>query len=826
MRTPGRMGGGMGMGMHRPSKGASGPRIVISNASIAESATNGTAVGTLSMVNAGAGPWTYTEIATTQPSLAVASGGAVTTVGTLNFESAPVLLLNVRATDGVDNYERLFAINVTNVLEGGTLNALTLDVVLHEEDAARTSTFTNRLSGSTLSVSGLAGGLPTGMTLNSGAGTITGTPTTPGTYNFIIDETKADSVNGPTRSTPLTITITEAVGAGATAIIGVTAGQSNARTAATDPANVPARYTGFTNVFMWIDATGVFEPYVAGTNSGHLGAEEEWGAEAEFIHLIRAGGDNRPIYWCKEAVNGQVLDPASGGNWYPTGVRFNSLEDQVAAMRAWIAANTAHTEFDEVAIYNQGEADADGEDASDDFGINATYMLSEWRARIQPDAFFIFERIRPLGYGESGASTETAGYSRAYRVREGYYVAALADGNTAIIDLDFDEANFPIVHPPEPAPWDENSWTTQRGKRAYAAWKGTYNGTYGDIWDAVPSAFTVPNTSGTEATTITSASVAPVGFERRAAVSLPAGVEMRILNKNGSLNTDWTNTPGFINKFQTFEVRADAPADGVTDDYDIIIGGVTDTWSLTGEASSSYRADTTALIAAAEAASVSWTGTQKGLLDDFYQAGEDDGWMALLERMILPLGSESASKLDLINLNTYTQSGGTALPWTSTHGWRPTNSNQRLVSGFSPSSTIAQNSICVGAWIKTLGNSTALLATSTDGTVGLRVRSTAASIRAGLHSPNVNLNVTVSSTGFYQANRSASAAVQFYGPAGTSVGTQTTASAAPTATDWMIGNSGATDQETGVGGVWIGASMDATQTLAFRNALVTLLAGF
>jgi hypothetical protein len=85
-----------------------GPLIQLSSSSVSETATAGTAVGALT-VTGGTGTWTFTEIAPLASSLAVAPGGAVTTVGTL---TAGTQALAVQATNGTDTITRAFTMTI------------------------------------------------------------------------------------------------------------------------------------------------------------------------------------------------------------------------------------------------------------------------------------------------------------------------------------------------------------------------------------------------------------------------------------------------------------------------------------------------------------------------------------------------------------------------------------------------------------------------------------------------------------------------------------------------------------------------------------------
>ncbi len=92
---------------------------------------------------------------------------------------------------------------------GGTptpsLGALSLDDTSVPEDSAATINILGATTGSTITVQ--TGTLPTGMTLDSGARTIAGTPTTAATSNFTLRETLAGATNTP-NDTALSIEVT------------------------------------------------------------------------------------------------------------------------------------------------------------------------------------------------------------------------------------------------------------------------------------------------------------------------------------------------------------------------------------------------------------------------------------------------------------------------------------------------------------------------------------------------------------------------------------------------------------------------------------------
>lgn len=131
--------------------------------------------------------------------------------GTRNFEaSADVGADNqydvdITATDGSSNETpQSIQVSVTNVFEQASLGTLSINPSTITENEAVTINILGATAGSTLAVT--TGALPAGMTLNSAARTITGTPTTIESAAFEIEETLADSANSP-NDTALTATV-------------------------------------------------------------------------------------------------------------------------------------------------------------------------------------------------------------------------------------------------------------------------------------------------------------------------------------------------------------------------------------------------------------------------------------------------------------------------------------------------------------------------------------------------------------------------------------------------------------------------------------------
>ncbi len=612
----------------------------------------------------------------------------------------------------------------------------------------------------------------------------------------------------------------------ATARIIYVFGQSNSLTADTGGRTPPARYTSLADTFILNRSTGLPEAYVAGTNSDDGGEGPRWGSEAEIAYQYRTAGDTLPIYIIKQGENGQNL----AVNWNPDtpGGHFASLESQRDALFAWLAANTSHTVFEEVAAMNQGEADANSDTFAAAYGTNIGNFIPAFRSRISADAFFVIERIRPLGYAVGPVVNNTAGFARGYQVREGQIAGALADGNATVIDLDFDTANFTQIHPIEPTTWNIDSWTTQKGLRVYAAIAGTYTATYGSITDAVPAAFTIPASSGAEGTVISSNTVTIAGIERRAAVTLPAGLEMRILNWNDSLHTDWTETPGFIDKFQKFSVRETAPADGVTEDYVVTIGGVSATWELTGTADVTYRTDTQDwLDALATEGGASLSPTQAAGLDDFYAALDTAGLLTKVKAQVLSLGSEIASTIRIDDPAIIAaQAGVTALPWAS-NGYKATANNQIVDLFVDPSAVTTLTSISVTAILTELGNSTNYIVGSSDSgtpSIGLSFRTSEVRFRA--HSAHVTFTgVTRTKLGPYTATSDGTTA-RLYDPDGIEIGSVAiTPNASMTATTFRIGANG-NDIVHRVWGTALSTHLTAGEVATLHEELETLRALF
>jgi len=183
---------GLVLGFSRGPSGPAVPTIQISASSVADSASNGSSVGTLTVSN-GTGTYTFTEIATLNSSFAVASGGAVTTTGTL---TAGTSTLNVQATNGVDTpITRAFPMTVT----AADTTAPTLSAPTDTQTGATTATLTvdtNEGNGTLywyISTSAVA---PTAANLKAGTGAVAS-----GTQAVSSTGTKTVNATGLTAST-------------------------------------------------------------------------------------------------------------------------------------------------------------------------------------------------------------------------------------------------------------------------------------------------------------------------------------------------------------------------------------------------------------------------------------------------------------------------------------------------------------------------------------------------------------------------------------------------------------------------------------------------
>lgn len=179
--------------------------LTLSAQQVLESATAGTVVGAVNGATVGS---TVTMVDTAGNRFAYSGGNVVTGVTGLDFESGTSYNITLREVlSGSPNSPRdtIITITVTNVLEV-TLGALGLSSPSLTQGQVSTINITGASAGSTITVA--TGSVPAGMTLNSAARTITGTPSTISTNNFTLRETHADATNSP-RDTALSVGVVD-----------------------------------------------------------------------------------------------------------------------------------------------------------------------------------------------------------------------------------------------------------------------------------------------------------------------------------------------------------------------------------------------------------------------------------------------------------------------------------------------------------------------------------------------------------------------------------------------------------------------------------------
>ena len=175
-----------------PLQGVGGSTIVLSATSIAESATSGSVVGTLS-VTGGSGSYTFSITADPDNKFAI-DGINLETDAALDHETATLHSVTIEADNGVDTpISRTFTITVTNVLEVTLNDPLTIDNdELVEASAAGTlvGTISGKTSGSTLTLIDDAGSrfALDGVDIEAGSVAVT-----IATYNITVRETHPDA---------------------------------------------------------------------------------------------------------------------------------------------------------------------------------------------------------------------------------------------------------------------------------------------------------------------------------------------------------------------------------------------------------------------------------------------------------------------------------------------------------------------------------------------------------------------------------------------------------------------------------------------------------
>lgn len=194
---------GLNLGLTLSAQGRSGPRVVITASSVSEDAPIGTIVGDL-LVAGGDGPYTFSITADPDNKFELVGGNQIRTTATFEREGPTGQsshAVTVEATGTNPPPPRTINVGVTNVFEGPTFGTLTLSVSTATQGEEATINILGATLGSTI-----AGTVPDGMTLDSGARTITGTPTVVGEFAFDLFESGLDS---EPRASSVSITVEE-----------------------------------------------------------------------------------------------------------------------------------------------------------------------------------------------------------------------------------------------------------------------------------------------------------------------------------------------------------------------------------------------------------------------------------------------------------------------------------------------------------------------------------------------------------------------------------------------------------------------------------------
>ena len=608
------------------------------------------------------------------------------------------------------------------------------------------------------------------------------------------------------------------------ALLLIVAGQSNARAASTSASNAPAKYLALRDASMWVEGAG-FATYAAGGNSDGKGAAGAWGSEAEFIYQLNQAAPGRAVYVVKEAVNGSTMAAGGANSWTPTmgaGGRFAQLEAQVAGAKA--ALDAAGVSFEAVTLFNQGESDSETDAGATNYRANFDAFLAAYRTRISTGAFVI-ERIRPFA-GELAQKT----YNRTFTVREAQEQAAVANG-LGIVSLDFAPENFAELHPGA-------AWTEGKGLRAYAWWAGTYPTSYGPVADADPSNLSFAGQAGVVGgAQVTSDSVAIAGIGGNAPISISGG-EYRVRNPDDTEWLGWTAAAGTIHPFQKLQLRVTAATEaGATVSATVTAGGVSAVWTVTTAGAVQAREpETVAFLARVAALAGGAMDTARtDALDAFYVNAKGTSWWTKTRRLYVGgLSDAVAASIDLKDQTTaLTQVGATgSVTWIAGAGWGTGGGSGRgFDMHFSPVANGAQDSLALFLWCgdyaATGGSSSAFDIQGSDLSVRLR-QNDAGNLQARVNAAGNQTKTGITTlAGFRCVSRTAAAVTTFYGPEGTSLGVDTAASAAPTATAvYMFAPiTGSTSgRRLQVAGIADGLS--SAEVLSLRGALATLGTAF
>lgn len=221
------------------------------------------------------------------------------------------------------------------------------------------------------------------------------------------------------------------------------------------------------------------------------------------------------------------------------------------------------------------------------------------------------------------------------------------------------------------------------------------------------------------------------------------------------------------------------------------------------------------------------SGDETSLNNFFVSATANSYWSKLKRLYVGGMPSQIAGSIDFRNQTTSLAQvhGSNFVTWTLNSGWSPNNlSNASLNLQFNPSTGWGQDDAGYGAYFKGLSADTDNDMGSGSSQLNLFRILNSNSIRFRINnSSNISISPTTGA-GFWHVNRSGASSIQVYGPSGTSVATNSTASTANTDTAFYFGAAGSgTMPDRYAPAFWLTSSLTATEAQDLRDHIVTLL---
>ena len=218
-------------------------------------------------------------------------------------------------------------------------------------------------------------------------------------------------------------------------------------------------------------------------------------------------------------------------------------------------------------------------------------------------------------------------------------------------------------------------------------------------------------------------------------------------------------------------------------------------------------------------------GARAGEIDRLVRALREAGlWGKLHALYLLAAHDAQAARLNWVQ-DSYNLTAVSSPAFTADRGYAGDGSGAYLDTGWAPSLG-AQDSLCVGAWSRSEGQSNvAIVGTGTTNSLSLAPRSTLDQLVSRINSTTTNSYAgAASGVGWFTVNRSGPSATQSY-RGGASVGTGSNASAAPASSSLCIGRFNSSQYSSRqIAAAVIAASLDASEQAALFAALTSYLA--